>query len=138
MVRLLALSTFALFLAVTATAAPAGPRRRAGLWGALRTLDLSGSQKASIHSIIENENPVIRRLRRQARNDRTALKTAFAAAAPDASAVGKAVLDLRQDRKNLRAERRKVLDAIRAVLTPDQKASLAGYLAGLRAFRRSG
>ncbi len=74
-------------------------------------------------------------LRAQAKADREALKAAASAAKPDPAVVGAAFLKVRADGETAKAKMKAVRAEIDAVLTPEQRAKLEGWLAAHRQMR---
>lgn len=134
--RALTLGAAALILTLAAGAALAGPGRGGREGGVLRralaSLDLSEEQKAKVQAIVEESKPGFEALRSEGRAGREALKAAAEKPAPDAKEVGEAFLLVQANRKVARTQMEAVKAKVDAVLTPEQKAKLDGYLAGLR------
>jgi Spy/CpxP family protein refolding chaperone len=110
----------------TAVAPHHGPFR--AILRCLRVLDLSDSQKSDIKAVLEAAKPEAEALRAKTVADRDALKAALEKDPADPCAVGTARLALKADREAAVALFEKVKDGILAVLTPVQKAKLAGCL----------
>ncbi len=132
----------ALVVATSAVALPGaqgGGRRGLGVFrGALGRVGLTAEQRARIRSLVAAERPSLEALRGKQLSSKAELDAALGVADPDPAAVGKALLEVRADRQAVRAEMRKVREGMRSVLTPEQRATLDGYLAGSRAARRRG
>ena len=94
----------------------------------LRILDLSDAQKADIKAIFEAVKPQVEAFAANLKADRDTLKADLSKNPPDPCAVGTDVLQLHTDREAARAFFESVRDQILAVLTPGQKAKLAGCL----------
>jgi Spy/CpxP family protein refolding chaperone len=121
----------ALLFALGATLASAqdAPHRHGkmggfGLMRGLSRLDLTDSQKADVHRIMESKKATFESLRERNRADWGALQTAADTPSPNASEVGAAYLKLRAGRKAMRAEHKATLEQIRSVLTSEQKEKL--------------
>jgi Spy/CpxP family protein refolding chaperone len=113
-------------------AGPGGGRMGGGLRHALASLDLSQDQKDKIKAIVAAERPAIQSLREGMREDASELKSLASAQPADPAAVGAAFLKVRSDREAMKAERQKVHAQIDAILTPDQRTKLDGYLSALK------
>lgn len=115
---------------------PGGPNRLAqGIRAAMATLDLSDAQKEKIKAIFESHKEEGAALRAQAKADRDALKAAASAAKPDPATVGAAFLKVRADGEAAKAKMKAVRAEIDAVLTPEQRAKLDGWIAAHRQMR---
>lgn len=113
-----------------------GPNRMAqGIRAAMATLDLSDAQKEKIKAIFESHKEEGAALRAQAKADRDALKAAASAAKPDPAVVGAAFLKVRADGETAKAKMKAVRAEIDAVLTPEQRAKLDGWIAAHRQMR---
>jgi Spy/CpxP family protein refolding chaperone len=122
--------------AALAQPAPGGPGRFArGIRAAMATLDLSDAQKEKIKAIFVSHKDEGAALREQAKADREALKAAASAAKPDPAVVGAAFLKVRADGETAKAKMKAVRAEIDAVLTPEQRAKLEGWLAAHRQMR---
>lgn len=107
-----------------------------GLRAALSTLDLTEAQKTKVKALFEAEKPKYEALRQEGRAAREALRSAADAEKSDPMAVGAAYLRLDANRKTLRAERTASRQKLEALLTPEQKAKLEGWVAAHRQMRR--
>jgi Spy/CpxP family protein refolding chaperone len=112
-----------------ALAQPAPGKLAQGIRAAMATLDLSDAQKAKIKAIFESHKGEGQALREQTKTDRDALKAAASAAKPDPAVVGAAFLKVRADGEAAKAKMEAVRAEIDAVLTPEQKAKLDGWIA---------
>jgi Spy/CpxP family protein refolding chaperone len=112
-----------------------GPFAR-GMRAALATLDLSDDQKTQIKAIFAAHKDEATAFRAQMKTDRDALKAAASAANPDPATVGTAFLKVRADGQAAAAKMKAVKGEIDAVLTPEQKAKLDGWIAAHRQLRR--
>jgi Spy/CpxP family protein refolding chaperone len=121
--------------AALAQPAPGPGRFARGIRAAMATLDLSDAQKAKIKAIFESHKGEGQALREQAKSDRDALKAAASAAKPDPAVVGAAFLKVRADGEAAKAKMQAVRAEIDAVLTPEQKAKLDGWIAAHRQMR---
>ncbi|HEY3351341.1 MAG TPA: periplasmic heavy metal sensor [Thermoanaerobaculia bacterium] len=122
--------------AALAQSGPGGPGRFArGIRAAMATLDLSDAQKEKVKAIFESHKEEGAALRAQTRTDREALKAAASAAKPDPALVGAAFLKVRADGETARAKMKAVRAEIDAVLTPEQRAKLDGWIAAHRQMR---
>lgn len=128
--------------AALAQPAPGGPGRFArGIRAAMATLDLSDAQKDKVRAIFASHRDEGAAIREQARAHREALRAAASAPSPDPAAVGAAFLKVRADRDGAIAKMKAVKAEIDAVLSPEQRARLEGWLAAhrqLRGMRRGG
>jgi len=116
---------------------PTAELRGAGAFRAgLAKVGLSAEQREKIRGILVAERPRLEALRGERSTSKAALDASLQGPDPDPTAVGSALLRTRADRQALRAERTKVREQTLSVLTPEQRATLAGYLAGARASRR--
>jgi len=140
--RAFTLGAAALVLTLAAGAAFAGPGRSGREGGALRralaALDLSDEQKTKVRALVEEARPGLEALRGEGRAGRQALKAALDKPQPDAREVGEAFLRLQASRKAARTQMQAVKAKVDAVLTPEQRAKLDGYLAGMRERGRRG
>ena len=109
--------------------APAHPNGPGGILKCLRVVDLTDQQKADIKAILEGEKDTLKGLHEAIVADRDALKALFDSENPDPCQVGTAVLKLHADRGAMRDEIAKIRSNVEALLTPEQKAKLAGCLA---------
>ena len=115
---------------------PGGQHKLAqGIRAALSTLDLSDAQKEKIKAIFESHKEEGAALRAKTKADREALKAAASAAKPDPAVVGAAFLNVRADGEAAKAKMKAVRAEIDAVLTPEQKAKLDGWIAAHRQMR---
>ncbi len=112
-----------------------GPLIRA-LRGGIATLALTDEQKTKVKAVLASKKDAGRALRQKMRTDASALRDLAGATNPDPAAVGAAFLKVRANREAARALAKGVLTDVKAVLTPDQRAKLDGYLAALKQFRR--
>lgn len=133
----------ALALAVAAagqTSAPLTPGHGRpflrALRGGLATVGVTEDQKANIVAILQAQKDDAQALALKTRTDAKALNGLASAATPDPAAVGKAFLTVKGDRDAVKAMAGKVLDDVKAVLTPEQAGKLDGYLAALKQMRR--
>ena len=131
------LAFIAVSLLAAGTAIGAEPGNKA--WGrpgllrrALASLDLTEAQKTDIRGVFEKAKPSLQHQGARMKTDRETLRAAAEAAEPDAAAVGKAFLKLRTDGKDLRGAFEKLMSDVRALLTPEQRAKLDGYIAALK------
>ncbi len=115
-----------------------GQRGAAPFRVALAKAGLSAEQRERIRGIMSAERPSLEALRGKRLTSKAELDAALLAPNPDPTAVGNALLKTRADRQALRAEMEKVREQTVSVLTPDQRATLDGYVAGARASRRGG
>jgi protein CpxP len=92
-----------------------------GMMKGLSRLDLSESQKADIRRIMESRHAELQSLRERFQADRDALRAAADSPSPDPAAVGAAFLRVRANGETMRAERRKTMEEVRAVLTNEQR-----------------
>lgn len=121
-------------LAGSALAQP-GPgqgRTARGIRAAMAVLDLTDAQKEAIKAIFASHRDEGAAFRAQAKANREALKAAAAAAKPDPATVGAAFLKVRADAEAAKARRKAVRAEVDAVLTPEQRAKLDGWIAAHR------
>ena len=116
----------------TAFAQPAPGRFARGIRAAMATLDLTDDQKDSVKAIFASHKDEAVAFHAQAKADREALKAAASAANPDPAVVGAAFLKLRADGQTAAAKMKAVRTEIDAVLTPEQRAKLDGWIAAHR------
>jgi len=125
--------------ALAAPQRPMAGQRGAGPFrAALAKVGLSAEQRERIRGITSAERPSLEALRGKRLMSKAELDAALQASNPDPTAVGNALLRTKADREALRAEMKKLREQAVSVLTPDQRATLDGYLAGARAARRGG
>ncbi len=105
--------------------------RARGIRAALGSLDLTDAQKTQVRDLLEKQRPVMQGLREQMKADHEALRAA-AADPKNLSGIGSAYLKVQKDRETIKAEMTKAREALEALLTPEQKAKLAGFRAGAR------
>ena len=115
-----------------AQAQPAPGRLARGIRAAMATLDLTDAQKDKVTAIFASHKDEGMAFRAQAKADRQALKAAASAANPDPAAVGAAFLKVRADGQAAAAKMKAVRTEIDAVLTPEQRAKLDGWIAAHR------
>ncbi len=113
-----------------------GPFAR-GIRAAMAVLDLTADQQTKIKAIFQSHKDEGQAFRAQMQADRAALKAAASAATPDPAAVGNAFLKVRANRKAAGEKMKAVKAEIDAVLTPEQRAKLEGWLAAHRQQRRA-
>src|ERR1019366_10434633 len=116
----------------TALAQPAPGRFARGIRAAMATLDLTDAQKDKDKAIFASHKDEGMAFHAQAKANRDALKAAASAANPDPAAVGAAFLKVRADGQAAAAKMKAVRTEIDAVLTPEQKAKLDGWIAAHR------
>jgi Spy/CpxP family protein refolding chaperone len=107
----------------------------------MATLDLTDAQKDKVTAIFASHKDEGMAFRAQAKADRQALKAAASAANPDPAAVGAAFLKVRADGQAAATKMKAVRTEIDAVLTPEQRAKLDGWIAAhrqQRGMRRGG
>ena len=119
-----------------AQAHPAPGRFARGIRAAMATLDLTDDQKDKVKAIFVSHKDEGTAFHAQAKADREALKTAASAAKPDPAAVGAAFLKVRANAEAAKAKMTAVRAEIDAVLTPEQRAKLDGWIAAHRQQRR--
>ena len=116
----------------TAAPAPPGPEREhhpfARLIRCLAVVNLTDAQKADIKVLLEAAKPEAEAIAAKLKADREALKAEIEKTPPDPCAVGNDVLQLHADRVAAKALFDSVKEAVLALLTPEQKAKLAGCL----------
>ncbi|MCC6132955.1 MAG: periplasmic heavy metal sensor [Acidobacteria bacterium] len=132
-VSLAALAVLSLGLATPSLAQPAprpvpeGPAGR--ILGCLRVVNLTEAQKDAIKAVFETARPAVAAAAQDVKAAGEELKTLMQATNKDACAIGNALIALQTAREGLRTELEKVRTGVEAVLTPEQKAMLAGCLA---------
>ena len=119
-----------------AQAQPAPGRLARGIRAAMAILDLTDAQKDQVKAIFASHKDEAMAFHAQAKADRAALKAAASAANPDAKLVGAAFLKVRADAEAAKAKMAAVKTEIDAVLTPEQRAKLDGWIAAHRQQRR--
>lgn len=123
----LVLGSFAAFAAEAP--APAAPGPFAGILKCLRVVDLTEAQRVEIKAILEAEKDVLPGLFEALKTDREALKAEMEKSPKDPCKVGAAFIEVDASARALHEEIAKARAEIVAVLTPEQKAKLAGCLA---------
>ncbi len=119
--------------AALAQPAPGAPGKFVrGIRAAMATLDLTDAQKAKVKAIFESHKDEGAAFHDQAKANRDALKAAAAAANPDPAVVGAAFLKVRADGQAAKVKMQAVKAEIDAVLTPEQRAKLEGWIAAHR------
>jgi Spy/CpxP family protein refolding chaperone len=115
-----------------------GPGRFArGIRAAMATLDLTDAQKDKVKAIFASHKDEAEAFHATMKTDRDALKAAASATNPDPAAVGAAFLKVRADGEAAKAKMKAVKAEIDAVLTPEQRAKLEGWIAAHRQERRA-
>jgi Spy/CpxP family protein refolding chaperone len=104
----------------------------------MATLDLTDAQKDSVKEIFASHKDEAVAFHAQAKANRDALKAAASAANPDPAVVGVAFLKVRADGQAAATKMKAVRAEIDAVLTPEQKAKLDGWIAAHKQQRRAG
>jgi Spy/CpxP family protein refolding chaperone len=104
---------------------------------ALSILDLTDAQKTKVKAIFAAQRTENASFRAQVEADRAALKAAAAAENPDPAVVGAAFLKVRADGQTVGGKMKAVRAQIDAVLTPEQKAKLDGWIAAHRQQRET-
>jgi Spy/CpxP family protein refolding chaperone len=122
---------------------PGHDRMARAVHQAMSILDLTDAQKAKVKTIFAAQRSENAAFRAQVEADRAALKAAAAAVNPDPAAVGAAFLKVRADGQAFGAKMKAVRGQVDAILTPEQKAKLDGWIAAHRQqrggmFRRGG
>lgn len=105
-----------------------GPFAR-GVRAAMATLDLTDTQKDKVQAIFASHKDDAMAFHVQAKTDRDALQAAASAPNPDPAAVGAAFLKVRANRQAAGAKLTAARAEIDAVLTPDQRSKLDGWIA---------
>ena len=103
-----------------------------GVRAAMATLDLTDAQKNQVKAIFASHRSDGMALREQAKANRQALKAAASAQDPEPAAVGAAFLKVRADGQAVAGKLKAVRAEIDAVLTPEQRAKLDGWIAAHR------
>ncbi len=117
--------------------APGAGRFARGIRAAMATLDLSADQQDQVKAIFASHKDEAMAFHAQMKADRAALKAAASAETPDPATVGSAFLKVRADARVAAAKVKAVRAEIDAVLTPEQKAKLDGWVAAHRQQRRA-
>jgi Spy/CpxP family protein refolding chaperone len=120
-----------------AQAQPAPGHFARGIRAAMATLDLTDAQKDKVKAIFASHKDEGMAFHAQAKANRDALKAAASAANPDAVLVGTAFLKVRADGQAAKEKMKAVRIEIDAVLTPEQRAKLDGWIAAHRQLRRA-
>jgi Spy/CpxP family protein refolding chaperone len=131
LVPVVAALALALAAAPLFAAGPPAPGPRGPLAGYLHCLGVAGLtdvQKADVKALLEAARPGTEALLATLKSDREALHAAVTAAAPDACAVGTALLKVEADLKAIGEDGKALRTAIEALLTPEQKLKLEGCL----------
>jgi len=116
--------------AALAQPAPGGSGKFArGIRAAMATLDLTDAQKEKVKAIFASHKDEAMAFHAQTKANREALKAVASAPSPDAAAVGAAFLKVRADGDAAKAKMKAVRAEIDAVLTPEQRAKLDGWIA---------
>ena len=118
--------------AALAQPAPGAGRPARGIRAAMATLDLTDAQKEKVRAIFASHRDEAQAFRTQAKANRDALKAAASAPNPDPAAVGAAFLKVRADAGSAKSRMTAVKGEIDAVLTPDQRTKLDGWIAAHR------
>lgn len=128
-------------LASAALAQPApgqAPGRFArGIRAAMAVLDLTSDQQTKVKAIFASHQDEAQAFRSQMKADRDALTAAASAPDPDPAAVGAAFLKVRANRLAAAEKMKAVKAEVDAVLTPEQRAKLEGWIAAHRQQRRA-
>ena len=141
--NLFGVSAVVLSCVVAAGAALAQPapgragRFARGIRAAMATLDLSDAQKEKVKAILVSHKDEGAAFRDQMKADRAALKAAASAANPDPAEVGAAFLKVRANGQAAVAKMKAVKGEIDAVLTPEQRSKLEGWIAAHRQQRHA-
>jgi Spy/CpxP family protein refolding chaperone len=104
------------------------PHPFAHLLHCLAVVNLTDAQKADVRAVLEAAKPEAEAIAAALKADREALRAELEKTPPDPCTVGSAALQLHADRLAAKALFEKTRDAVLAVLTPEQKAKLAGCL----------
>lgn len=123
--------------AALAQPAPRPGRFARGIRAAMATLDLTADQEDQVKAIFASHKDDATTLRAQIAADRAALKAAASSATPDPATVGAAFLKVRADARAAAAKMKAVKAEVDAVLTPEQRAKLEGWIAAHRQQRRA-
>jgi Spy/CpxP family protein refolding chaperone len=124
--------------AVVGSAQPPPPGER-GPWrgraeGLTRLLGLSEQQQDQVQKLMEGRRAEHQALREKVDKNRQELKQALESASPDPAAVGELAIEAHRLRQQDRALREAQDEAIRGLLTPEQRAKLDA----MRALREEG
>jgi protein CpxP len=85
-----------------------------------KVLELTEAQQEQARSLFEQQRPKAEEARKAMREHQAQVDELMAAPNPDPTAVGDAVIALRQLREQHRADRDSVDEAFKAILTPEQ------------------
>jgi len=105
---------------------------------ALARLELSQQQQDRLRASVEEARPRLEALRARVRADLAEVGALTSAESPDQAAIGRAVLEVKRSREALRAARRSLHEATIALLSPEQRLELEGYVQGRRDALRLG
>jgi Spy/CpxP family protein refolding chaperone len=86
-----------------------------------RALELSEEQKAAFRELLEQQRPQIHALREQMHENHQKLTDALEGDDPDPAAIGQLAIQGQALRKQAEAQREQASQALRALLTPDQR-----------------
>lgn len=99
-----------------------GPGGRVGMMGHMaRVLELTDEQKAAFRKAMEEQRPQAQALHQQMRENRGQLEELLKSASPDPATVGKLVIQEHKLREQGQARREQSMQALRALLTPEQQ-----------------
>lgn len=119
------LAVASLLVATVAGAQPAAPAARPGRGprfdGPARYLGLTEQQKATFEKIHEQQQPEMKALRDEMRDNDQKLRDALEAASPDPATVGELAIEAHQLREKMRTLRDETEKQLRAILTPEQQ-----------------
>lgn len=107
-----------------------------GLRAAMANLDLTSEQNEKLKQLLAAERARLEPLRQEGRTLREALRASAGAPDADPAAVGTAFLKVRAHRTAMREGREASRAKLEAVLTPEQRARLAGWRDAHRQMRR--
>jgi len=122
--------------AVGSVPADPGPPARRGRLAmrahreALGRLDLSQQQKDRLRASVDEARPRLDALRARVCADLAGLRALMSGESPDPTAIGRAVLEVKQSRAALQAARRALREATLSLLSPEQRLELEGYIEG--------
>jgi Spy/CpxP family protein refolding chaperone len=127
------LGAMSLLVATVAVAQPAGPAAQRGRGprfdGPARYLGLTEQQKSSFEKIRQQQQPEMKTLRDEMRDNDQRLRDALQAASPDPTTVGELAIEGHQLGEKMRALRGQTQKQLRAILTPEQQVKFDAMMA---------
>jgi Spy/CpxP family protein refolding chaperone len=127
------LAAASLLVATVAGAQPAGLAAQRGRGprfdGPVRYLGLTEQQKSSFEKIHQQQQPEMKTLRDEMRDNDQKLRDALQAASPDPTTVGELAIEGHQLGEKMRALREQTDKQLRAILTPEQQVKFDAMMA---------